>query len=129
MDLIQEIRSKINARNSKLVKELIEIIIEEKICTLEQLKEKEDKYFTYNGKVLNEEERIEKCIEILKYSYMDYDMLSFEDIQIYKKLKLEINENISNEKKIKNLILLFSMTNRDMLFLTETYNFILNGLL
>lgn len=129
MDLIQELRSKINIRNSKLVKELIEIIIEEKICTLEQLKEKEDKYFTYNGKVLNEEERIEKCIEILKYSYMDYDMLSFEDIQIYKKLKLEINENISNEKKIKNLILLFSMTNRDMLFLTETYNFILNGLL
>lgn len=100
--------------------------MEEKICTLKQLKKKEDEYFTYNRKILNDEERIQKCIEILKHSYIDYDILSFGDIQIYKELKLELNENISNKQKIKNLILLFSMTNRDMLFLTETYNLIMN---
>lgn len=126
MNLITELKSKINNKNSKLIKEFIEIIIEEKIYTLEQLEKLEDEYFTYNGKILNDEERIQKCIEILKHSYIDYDILSFGDIQIYKELKLELNENISNKQKIKNLILLFSMTNRDMLFLTETYNLIMN---
>ena len=129
MNLITELKSKINNKNNELIKELIEFIMEEKICTLKQLKEKEDESFTYEGKILNDEERIQKCIEILKCSYIDYDMLSFEDIQIYKKLKLELNENISNEQKIKNLILLFSMTNRDMLFLMEAYKFIINGAL
>lgn len=125
MNLITELKSKINNKNSKLIYELTNFIMEEKICTLKQLKKKEDECFTYNGKILNDEERIQKCIEILKYSYIDYDMLSFGDIQIYKKLKLELNENISNEQKIKNIILLFSMTNRDMIFLVETYNLIM----
>ena len=64
---------------------------------------------------------------MIKYSSADYELLSFDEIQEYKRLKKELKTSISNKQKIKNLILLFSMTNRDMMFLTETYNLLLNS--
>ena len=63
---------------------------------------------------------------MIKYSSDDYDLLTYEEIQEYKRLKLEAKSSISNDQKIKDLIILFSMTDRDMMFLTETYHLIQN---
>lgn len=127
MKIIDELKNKISNENKRIVLELSNIIIDNKITTLEELKQKEDEIFTYNGKVLNEDERIDFCLEMIKYSSADYELLSFDEIQEYKRLKKELKTSISNKQKIKNLILLFSMTNRDMMFLTETYNLLLNS--
>lgn len=125
MKIIDELKNKISNKNKKIVLELSNIIIDNKITTLEELKQKEDEMFTYNGKVLTEEERINYCLEMIKYSSADYELLSFDEIQEYKRLKLELKSSISNNQKIKNLIILFSMTDRDMMFLTEAYNLII----
>ena len=127
MKIIDELKNKISNENKRIVLELSNIIIDNKITTLEELKQKEDEIFTYNGKVLNEDERIDFCLEMIKYSSADYELLSFDEIKKYKRLKKELKTSISNKQKIKNLILLFSMTNRDMMFLTETYNLLLNS--
>ncbi len=127
MKIIDELKNKISNENKRIVLELSNIIIDNKITTLEELKQKEDEIFTYNGKVLNEDERIDFCLEMIKYSSADYELLSFDEIQEYKRLKLELKSYISNDEKIKDLIILFSMTDRDMMFLTEAYDLIVSN--
>ena len=127
MKIIDELKNKISNENKRIVLELSNIIIDNKITTLEELKQKEDEIFTYNGKVLTEEERINYCLEMIKYSSADYELLSFDEIQEYKRLKLELKSYISNDEKIKDLIILFSMTDRDMMFLTEAYDLIVSN--
>ena len=127
MKIIDELKNKISNENKRKVLELSNIIIDNKITTLEELKQKEDEIFTYNGKVLNEDERIDFCLEMIKYSSADYELLSFDEIQEYKRLKLELKSYISNDEKIKDLIILFSMTDRDMMFLTEAYDLIVSN--
>lgn len=127
MKIIDELKNKISNENKRIVLELSNIIIDNKITTLEELKQKEDEIFTYNGKVLNEDERIDFCLEMIKYSSADYELLSFNEIQEYKRLKLELKSPISNNQKIKDLIILFSMTDKDMMFLTEAYDLIVSN--
>lgn len=124
MKIIEDLKNNITNENEKLVFELANIIIDNKITTLEELKKLEDSFFTYNGKILSDEERINYCLDIIKYNSDDYDLLTFDEIQEYKKLKNELQTAISSEQKIKNLIMIFNMTKRDMMFLTETYNWI-----
>ena len=126
MKIIEDLKNNISNENEKLVFELANIIIDNKITTLDELKKLEDSFFTYNGKVLSDEERINYCMEMIKYSSDDYDLLTFEEIQEYNKLKNQLYNSIadSNKQKIRTLIMIFSMTKRDMMFLIETYNWI-----
>ena len=126
MKIIEDLKNNITNQNKKIVLELSNFIIDNKITSLEELKQKEDELFTYNNQVLTEQERIEYCLDMIKYSSDDYDLLTYEEIQEYKKIKLEAKSSISNDQKIKDLIILFSMTDRDMMFLTETYHLIQN---
>ena len=126
MKIIEDLKTKITNQNKKIVLELSNFIIDNKITSLEDLKEKEDELFTYNKKVLTNQERITYCLDLMKYSNMDYELLSFEEIQEYKRLKKEVQTSSSKEQQIKDLIILFSMTDRDMMFLTEAYNLILS---
>ncbi len=126
MKIIEDLKNNITNQNKKIVLELSNFIIDNKITSLEELKQKEDELFTYNNQVLTEQERIEYCLDMIKYSSDDYDLLTYEEIQEYKRLKLEAKSSISNDQKIKDLIILFSMTDRDMMFLTETYHLIQN---
>lgn len=126
MKIIEDLKNNITNQNKKIVLELSNFIIDNKITSLEELKQKEDELFTYNNQVLKEQERIEYCLDMIKYSSDDYDLLTYEEIQEYKRLKLEAKSSISNDQKIKDLIILFSMTDRDMMFLTEAYHLIQN---
>lgn len=127
MKIIDELKNKISNENKRIVLELSNIIIDNKITTLEELKQKEDELFTDNNKVLTEQERIDYCLDMIKYSSADYELLTYDEIQEYKRLKLELKSSISNNQKIKDLIILFSMTDRDMMFLTEAYDLIVSN--
>ncbi len=129
MKILDDLKDKISNKNKKIVLELSNVIMDNKITSLEQLKQKEDELFTINNKVLTDQERIDYCLDMIKYSSEDYELLSFEEIQEYKKIKVELKSTISNNQKIKDLIILFSMTDKEMLFLTEAYNLILNNFL
>ena len=127
MKIIEDLKNNITNQNKKIVLELSNFIIDNKITSLEELKQKEDELFTYNNQVLTEQERIEYCLDMIKYSSDDYDLLTYEEIQEYKRLKKKKKSSISNDQKIKDLIILFSMTDRDMMFLTEAYDLVKNS--
>ena len=78
MKIIDDLKNKITNDNKKIVLELSTFIIDNKITSLEELKQKEDEIFTYNTKVLNNEERINYCLDMIKYSSADYDLLTYE---------------------------------------------------
>lgn len=127
MYLSEEIIKKINNANSKISKQLIETINKNKISTIKELQRIEDKIFTINGKVLTDDERIDYCIKLYEKFPFDYEELTFEECIMERKYYNELNTNISNKQKIINLIKLFSLTGRDIYFLTETYNLIINN--
>ena len=85
MKIIEDLKNNITNQNKKIVLELSNFIIDNKITSLEELKQKEDDLFTYNNQVLTEQERIEYCLDMIKYSSDDYDLLTYEEIQEYKR--------------------------------------------
>lgn len=112
--------------NSNIIKSLIEIIKSSNVKSLEDLKKIENETFTLSGKILNIEERIDYILSIT-ISSLDYEFLTFEEIQIYKKYKLNIINGKNNEEKLINIIKLYDLANRELLFPFEAYNLIIKN--
>ena len=127
MYLSEEIIKKINNLNSKLAKQLVEIINKNKILTIEELQNYENKIFIINGKTLTEQEKIDYCIKLYENYPFEYEDLTFEECKLERKYYNELNTDIPNKQKIINLIKLFSLTGREIYFLTEAYNLIINN--
>lgn len=127
MNLSKEIIKNISNSNSKLSKQLIEIINRNKISTIEELQSYENKKFTINGRILTEEERIAYCLKLYEEFPFEYEDLTFEECSLERKYYNELNTNISNREKIINLIKLFSLTGRELYFLIEAYSLIINN--
>lgn len=129
MDLIEELIEHKTVDNEPIVEELIECIKAENVTRIEELEDLEDKMFAFDGKVLNIKQRISYCYIEVVNAYYDYDGLSLEEIKTLKGLKDSVNNDKSDEENILNLIKIYSMTNRELMFLTEAYEFILKGIL
>lgn len=125
MDLIKELKKHQNKDNLPIIKELSDIIKESNIQTLDQLKEFEEEIFKTNNKNLSKKEKINYAFEIMIPSY-DYESLTFEEIQIYKTYRNNILTREDDDEKIKNLIKLYSLSNRELTFPFEAYNLIIN---
>lgn len=126
MKLINNLVHNISNENCLIVKQLTDIIAEEKILNEEQLLDYENNLFLINGKSLSIEERIDYCIKIYEgfpFSSRDLnDSESLQTIDLYKQLKKEININ----EKIKVLIKLFVLIGKNLYFPYLAYNFIIN---
>lgn len=129
MGLIETLKQNKNESNKLLVEELISFLIDANIDDLKELKKFEDLTFNVNGKVLNNKNRIKYCYDLVKNSFIDYDGLAFEEVIKIRKLKESLIENISDEKKIMNIIELHLITQRDIKFYVEAYNLAINGTL
>ena len=129
MYLINNLMAKKTSKNEEIISELVEYIKEEKISNIEQLKALEDRIFTINGKILNDSQRIKYCFSIIENAYYDYDGLSSSEIKVLKNLKESITSDISDKEKIFNLIKINMVTNREIMFIKEAYEYILRGLL
>lgn len=129
MSLIEELLKHKRVGNEKLIEEILECIELENISTLDDLKKLEDKYFTIEGKVLNDEEKIKYCIKNIDKCYFDYDNLNKEECILYKKLKNSLKSNISIENKIINIIKINILTDREIMFYKEAYDYIINDLI
>lgn len=126
MYLSEKIIKNINNSNSKLAKQLVEIINKNKILTIEELQNYENKIFTIKGKILTEEERIDYCIKLYENYPFEYEELTFEECKLEREYYNELYTSSSNRQKVINLIKLFSLTGRDLYFLTEAYSLIIN---
>jgi len=126
MNLSNELIKYVTNSNSKIVKQLVDIINSKKINSMEELKNYEDRLFTINGKILENNERIQYCYDMYEKFSFEYDDLSFSECKLERKYYDELNENFDNEYKIELLIKLFSLTGREIYFLTEAYNLIIN---
>ena len=111
--------------NQKIIRELINYIKEEKISNINELDDFENKIFTIDGKLLNNNQRIKYCLYNIKNCYFDYDGLSLSEIKILKQLKNNINDN--DEEIILNIIKINAITNREIMFIKEAYEYILSG--
>lgn len=129
MILVNELVKYKTSNNEKIVNDLIECINEENIDSLDKLSILEDNYFTMDNKLLNTKQRIKYCIMMYDRAYYDYDGLSLEELNILKSLKDEIKSDISDNDKILRIIRYNSLTNRDIMFFKEAYEYIVNGLL
>lgn len=128
MNLTRNLLKHKNNSNELLVNEMIEFIESENIINEEDLKRVEDKYFTIDGKILNNKKRVEYYYKNLEKCYFDYDNLSKEDSIIYKNLKNSLSSDISINAKILNIIKINMLTDREIMFYKEAYDYIIHDL-
>ncbi len=129
MNLTRNLLKHKNNSNELLVNEMIEFIESENIINEEDLKRVEDKYFTIDGKILNNKKRVEYYYKNLEKCYFDYDNLSKEDSIIYKNLKNSLSSDISINAKILNIIKINMLTDREIMFYKEAYDYIIHDLI
>ena len=101
MSLLTELLKHKNSNNENLVNELIECIESENINSKEDLQILENRYFTINGKLLNDKEKIQYCVLSMANYHCDYDNLSIEEINLFSQLK----KSLTSEIDIKNKLL------------------------
>lgn len=129
MNLIEELLKHKKVGNERLIKELFECIELENIRTVDDLEKLEEKYFTIEGKVLNNDEKLKYYIKNVNRCYFDYDNLNKEECILYKNLKNSLNSNISIQNKIINIIKINILTNREIMFYKKAYDYIINDLI
>ena len=112
--------------NSNIVKELIEIIKSFDIKSEKELKNLEDENFKINGKILNIKERVNYILSVTNSSF-DYEFLTFDEIQIYKQYKQNNMKSKTKEEKIINIIKLYNLAKRELLFPYFAYNLIIEN--
>lgn len=125
--MIEELEKRINNKNYKIINDLVEVITTYKISSLDELKDFQDKLFTFNKIILNDKEKIDYCIKSLKSFPYDYDLLSFKEIQDYKQLMIDLENEKEIKEKIKILIKLYTLTQREMIFPYDAYNMLIRN--
>ena len=122
----EELLKKMNNENYRIINELIDLIVEEKIESIEELKNYQDNFFTIDDKKLNHQEQIEYCKKIIYDNpYVKEDM-DFIDIQNVRTLKEELKQNKPLEEETKIIIKLMSLMDKDLLLPYDAYNMIMN---
>ena len=125
MNLVKNLIDNITNDNSMIVYELVTIITDHKFQDIKELSNFEDSIFTFNNKILNQDERIKYCIDLYNSFPGEYVDLTFEQCQLEKNYLNILKEANNNSDKIKILIKLFALTGRQIYFITEAYNFII----
>ena len=125
--MIEELEKRINNKNYRIINDLVEVITTYKISSLDELKDFQDKLFTFNKIILNDKEKIDYCIKSLKSFPYDYDLLSFKEIQDYKQLMIDLENEKEIKEKIKILIKLYTLTQREMIFPYDAYNMLIRN--
>ena len=126
MNLINEIKKHINENNSSIINELVELISIYNLKNLKDLKDLEESFFRTNNHNLNKKEKINYALTIM-ITADDYENLTFEEIQIYKTYKNNILKTNNLEEKIKNIIKLYNLSKRELIFPYEAYNLIIEN--
>lgn len=124
MTLIQELQTHANNDNIYYIEELANIIIEEKINSIQELEVYEKEYNKVNDEYQSTENALKKWIGIIdKYPY-EYDGLLYDQIQKLKNERELINDGIL-ENRVLHVIIYYHLTKRDNPFPYQTYQLIM----
>lgn len=107
--MIKELLEKDNGANSWIIRELIEIIIDEEIGDLKQLQQYQDRDFTINNIVLSREEQIDRVEKILQTEFTftseEVDCMSFEQYNVAREMLNQLSDRtIEGDAEIMILI-------------------------
>ena len=124
MTLIQELQTHANNDNIYYIEELANIIIEEKISSIQELEVYEKEYNKVNDEYQSTENALKKWIGIVdKYPY-EYDGLLYDQIQKLKNERELINDG-TLENRVLHVIIYYHLTKRDNPFPYQTYQLIM----
>ena len=126
MTLIQELQKHVNNENIYYIEELANIIIEEKINSIQELEEYEKQYNKVNDEYQTIEESINKWIKIIDQYPYEYDGLLYDQIQELKRERNLIDVG-TLENKILHIIKYYYFTKRDNPFPYQTYQLIIQN--
>ena len=125
MNLWEELEDCKFEDNEYLVDHLIEVVKDEEINSLEELKKYEDNYFTESG--MTKEDWIkwyEKTFDTIPDLENIYGENAANKINA---LRQELKNSKDNNKKIENIIKICVILEKECCFLVEIYNLILGG--
>ena len=125
--VIEKVKSKINDQNHKMIQEFISFLKKENIQNEEQLKMIQEQNFIINGNLLSVPEQIQYCVSSIVGYPDNLDSLSLEEIQEYKKIMKRIKEEVSLEEQIHNVILLYFLVQKEIVFPYFFYQMIVSG--
>lgn len=125
MEIIKKLQEHITDQNIDYIEELVDIIIEEKIESIDDLKVYENKYNNVDSSNLYNDVIYNYIKEIDDNPY-EYEGRLYDDIQTLKQERKMMNSDII-EDKIFHLIKYFKMTNRENPFPYITYELITNN--
>lgn len=126
MTLVQEIQKHVSNDNIFYIEELADIIIDEKLNSIEELEEYEKRYNGFNRKFNTMEEVVNYWIDVIDNDPYEYDDVSYDKLQELKKERRLIDDKLL-ENKILHIIKYYHLTDRDNPFPYYTYQFILQG--
>jgi len=121
----EELLKKINNNNYKIINELIELITDENINNVSELKEYQNELFRTNGNLLSHKEEINYCVNNIKANGFVSEKTDFIDLQKIIKLKQNLDIQSEEEQNI-NIIILYSLLEKEMMLPYDAYIFIIN---
>jgi len=121
----EELLKKINNNNYKIINELIELITDENINNVSELKEYQNELFRTNGNLLSHKEEINYCVNNIKVNGFVSEKTDFIDLQKIIKLKQNLDIQSEEEQNI-NIIILYSLLEKEMMLPYDAYIFIIN---
>ena len=124
MSLIEGLQKHVNNDNIYYIEELANIIIEEKINSIEELKEYENKYNKINGEIPSLEDMAKRWINLIDTYPYEHDGLLLSQIKKLQEERKLINDSLL-ENKILHIIKYHYLTNRDNPFPYQTYQLII----
>lgn len=121
----EELLKKINNNNYKIINELIELITAENINNVSELNEYQNELFRTNGNLLSHKDEINYCINNVKANGFASEKTDFIDLQKIIKLKQNLDIQDEEEQNI-NIIILYSLLEKEMMLPYDAYVFIIN---
>jgi len=125
MNFCEELEDCKYSENEVLVDHLVEVIKDEGINSLDELKEYEEKYFTDSE--MSKEAWVKYYEESFKTIPEIDNMDNDETVIKIKNLRNELYNTTDFNIKIKNIILISVLLEKEFCFLVEAYNLIMSG--
>jgi len=110
-------------KNKCIVDALIDFIEYKKISSVEELKSYQEVAFS----TPDANKQILFAKHIVNHSLLDLDNLEYEDSTKVYMLKRNLNKIRDNDEIIKNIIIIFALTEKNIMFYFDAYNYILEG--
>lgn len=120
MNLVDNLRKHINNTNAYIINDLVDILIEERINSIEEL----EKYEKDSNSNQSTDEIVKLYLHDIDTYVGEYDNCNLDSMKKLKELRGSID---SSDDGIKALILYCSLTNRDNPFPYITYQLIINN--